>query len=275
MMIYANETPAGMRILLLSDLHSRLDWYQWAAAQRAGLTAIAGDLLDGFQAYGLLPQITALKKWADAFPGPLAVSSGNHDGNIEAGALSGELAITADREAALALLASENWMDALERPGVVTDRRSQILDTAAGMTVITTTPYFPGPQGPRFCDRLWEEGKRLRTATGRPWLVLHHEPPADTMVGGRTGDPSLFYQIQEYQPDFVLSGHIHGQPYAGSFADRLGKTWCFNPGFPVLARAIRTRVPNHIILDLAAGTATWHATPNVGRQPILKQISLI
>ena len=263
-----------MRILLLSDLHFRADWYRWVSTQTADLTAIGGDLLDGFHSDGLLPQMVALKKWADGFPGLLALSSGNHDGNLEDWAVAGEFMQMDNREEALAILSSPHWMDVLERPRVVTDRRSQILETSDGKIVLSTVPFFPGHGGPRVCTALWDEGRRLRAASGAPWLVLHHEPPADTLVGGHSGDPSLFYKIREFQPDFVLSGHIHGQPYAGSFADKLGKTWCFNPGVPVMFRALKAKVPNHIILDLSVGTATWHAKPNVGKQPITMSQSL-
>lgn len=257
-----------MRILLLSDLHFRADWYAWAARQKADLTAIAGDLVDGFHPDGLLPQMVAIKKWADAFPGQLAISSGNHDANLEEWAVAGEFMEMSERTEALTILSSKYWMDALERPGLVTDRRSKILQTPSGKIVVTTIPFFPGQGGPRICSDLWDEGRRLRASSHAPWIVLHHEPPADTMVGGHSGDPSLFYKIREYQPDFVVSGHIHGQPYSGDFADQLGTTWCFNPGMPVLSRAIKAKVPNYIVLDLSAGTATWHATPNVGREPI-------
>jgi len=81
-------------------------------------------------------------------------------------------------------------------------------------------------------------------------------------------------EIREYQPDFVVSGHIHGQPYSVDFANQLGQTWCFNPGVPTLSRAIKAKTPNHIVLDLSARTATWHATPNVGREPIMTSILL-
>ncbi len=257
-----------MRLLLLSDLHFRSDWYRWVSTQTADLTAVAGDLLDGFRQGGLLPQMVALKKWVDGFPGFLALSSGNHDGNLEDWAVAGEFMQMDNRAEALAILTSPHWMDVLERPRVITDRRSQILETEGGKVVITTIPFFPGNDGPRICSTLWDEGRRLRSASGSPWLVLHHEPPADTMVGGHYGDSSLFYKIREYQPDFVLSGHIHGQPYAGSFADKIGKSWCFNPGVPVMSRALKAKIPNHILLDLRTRTARWHATANVGRKPI-------
>jgi len=96
-----------MRILLLADLHSHVDWLHWVAtcgAKSADLTAIAGDLLDGFRPAGLLPQMMALRKWTETFPGQLVVSSGNHDANIEGGAVSGELWEICDRGAAREIL---------------------------------------------------------------------------------------------------------------------------------------------------------------------------
>ncbi len=123
-------------------------------------------------------------------------------------------------------------------------------------------------------DGLWREGALQRKSLRVPWIVLHHEPPADTMVGGHNGDPALFYKIQEYRPNFVMSGHMHEQPYLGSFADNLGGTWCFNPGYPPGGSAKNAKVPNHIVLDLDARTATWHASSPRGGQPILKQIRL-
>ena len=129
-------------------------------------------------------------------------------------------------------------------------------------------------RGNEVADELWKEGQRLRICSRAPWIVLHHEPPADTAVGGPTGDPELFYKIREYRPNFVVSGHLHAQPYKGFFADEIDETWCFNPGYPVLARALKSKIPNHIVLDLSSRTATWHAIPNVGRKPIIKQIYL-
>ncbi|MFZ4777220.1 MAG: hypothetical protein ACOYM3_17775 [Terrimicrobiaceae bacterium] len=52
-----------MRILLLADLHFREPWFHWLAAQRADLTVIAGDLLDGFRSGGLMTQIVGLSGW--------------------------------------------------------------------------------------------------------------------------------------------------------------------------------------------------------------------
>jgi Icc-related predicted phosphoesterase len=54
-------------------------------------------------------------------------------------------------------------------------------------------------------------------------------------------------------PDLVLSGHIHNAPFYpdGSWIDRIGKTWVFNPG-----REIGPR-PTSIVFDLDAMTAEW------------------
>ncbi len=266
-----------MRILLLADLHFREPWYHWLAAQRADLSVIAGDLLDGFRAGGLLPQMLGLSSWSARFPGNLALSSGNHDGNEPGGSFDPEgLAELPEekRNAIVSMVQAKHWMDCLERPGLVTDGRTSLVQTSGGPLIVTTIPYNHWMRGSEVADELWQEGRRLRSTARSPWIVLHHEPPADTAVGGSNGDPELFYKIQEYRPNFVASGHLHDQPYRGSFADELDGTWCFNPGHPVLTRALKSKIPNHIVLDLAARTATWHATPNVGQAPVHKQIRL-
>ena len=266
-----------MRILLLADLHFREPWFRWLAAQRADLTVIAGDLLDGFRAGGLMPQIVGLSGWCAKFPGNLAVSSGNHDGNEPGGSFDPDsLADMPEEKRTLVvkLLQAEHWMDCLERPGLVTDGRTSLLQTPGGAVVVTTIPFNHRMRGNKMADELWQEGQRLRVSSLAPWIVLHHEPPADTTVGGIMGDSEVFYKIREYRPDFVVSGHLHDQPYRGAFADEINGTWCFNPGHPVISRALKSKIPNHIVLDLSARTATWHATPNVGRVPLKKQIPI-
>ncbi len=266
-----------MRLLLLADLHFRDDWYRWLFEPRADLAVIAGDLLDGFHPGGLLPQMLALREWCARFPGNLAISSGNHDANVPGGVFDPEgLAEIPEnkRQAALEMLQAKHWMDRLERPGIVTDGRTTVVETSGGPLVVTTIPYDHVQRGSTFADELWQAGAALRKFHQAQWIVLHHEPPADTAVGGLMGDPELFYRIREYRPNFVVSGHLHAQPYSGSFADQIDGTWCFNPGFPAANRARAAKIPNHILLDLAERTATWHATANVGHPPIIKQIKL-
>lgn len=265
-----------MHILITADLHSRRDWFDWLLLQRADLTIVAGDLLDGFRADGLLPQMLEMRRWFARFPGNLVLCSGNHDHNNmalrnpRAGRLAGILGD--DHPEVLSLLSTEHWMDCVENDRIVTDRRSKVVMTPGGRLAVTTIPYdFDGDENH---DDLWEEGARLQRQERTPWLVLHHEPPAELKVGGRMGNRQLYHKIQEYQPDFVFSGHLHDQPYDGSFADRLGGTWCFNPGHPMPPLAKRCRVPNHIVLDLADQTATWHASQNIGNLPVTETIHL-
>ncbi|MEI6607593.1 MAG: metallophosphoesterase family protein [Verrucomicrobiota bacterium] len=264
-----------MRILLTADLHSRRDWFEWLLRQQADLTVVAGDLLDGFRADGLLVQMLELRRWCTQFPGWLAVCSGNHDHNTPLRARRPEAlaGIPEDvREEVLSLLLAGHWMDCLESDRVVTDRRTKVVTTPRGLLVVTTVPYdFDGGEDH---DDLWEEAARLRHKQKIPWLVLHHEPPADVTVGGRMGNPQLYYKIQEYRPDFVVSGHLHNQPYVGSFADRLDGTWCFNPGHPEQGMAMQSGIPNHIVLDVAARTATWHFAPLAGHLAISETILL-
>ena len=86
---------------------------------------------------------------------------------------------------------------------------------------------------------------------------MHHAPPEDspTSWGGRRsfGDAELRSWIERYQPDVVLSGHVHQSPYieGGSWADRIGRTWIFNAGHQL------GPVPSHVLIDTDAGTASW------------------
>ena len=215
----------------------------------------------------------AVSDWCERFPGPLTVSSGNHDANTEGGNFETdalELIPVGKRERVIRLLTAQHWMDCLERPGLVTDGRTNAMKTPRGILVVTTIPFDFGSGGDR--DALWRDGTLKRKSLRVPWLLLHHEPPADTKVGGQMGDPSLFFKIQEHRPNFVVSGHMHDQPYRGSFADNIEGTWCFNPGYPSATPVKRAKIPNHIVLDLSDSTATWYATGSKG--PIHKTISL-
>jgi Icc-related predicted phosphoesterase len=53
----------------------------------------------------------------------------------------------------------------------------------------------------------------------------------------------------------VLSGHIHNAPFypGGSWVDRIGHTWVFNPGRMIGAE------PTSLTIDLDAQTAEWRS----------------
>jgi len=269
-----------MKILLLSDIHGRADWFHFAESFPADLTAIAGDLLDGFSEEGLLPQSVELARWAKRFPAPLALCSGNHDANTPNRAIDPDSLGPLDakaREEALALLTTEYWMDVLESPRIVTDRRTRLLQTAAGSIVISSFPFDEGEADhQQTMSALWREGQKLRRETSAPWLVLHHEPPAQSSSNHNDSLSAADFaeRLREYQPDFALSGHLHLVPYKSSFATKLGKTWCFNPGHPPPAAANRASKPNHILLDLVSDQATWTATSSKGSVFLTQTISM-
>lgn len=224
------------------------------------LVAVAGDLLEGRSEAALLEQLLWVREWAADFPSPLAICSGNHDGNdqnleMEPSAL-GSLP-PSERGTARRALASGRWMDVLSTPSLATDNRSQVMNTSQGEIVASTIPYTPDPSTGH--DALWHRGHLLRTENRCPWLALHHQPPLGSPVGGPDGSTELRRKISEYQPDYVLSGHLHHRPYEGSFVEMVEGAWCFNPGFAKKSRSGQSR-PNHIVLDIGEGYASWHSS---------------
>ena len=69
--------------------------------------------------------------------------------------------------------------------------------------------------------------------------------------------------IDEFRPDFVLTGHVHDPPFKpdGSWYDRIGHTWVFNPGRQI------GRVPAHVALDLTDGRARGSSLLGDGDRP--------
>lgn len=266
-----------MKLLLTADIHANRDWYRWIADRAADfdLICIGGDLLDGFHPAGLTPQMLFFYDWCQAHPTPLALCSGNHDRNGDpvdpAELLNFDQLSPSKREPLTKMLVAERWMDALASENVVTDGQSRLLELRSGLIVVTTIPF--GLAGGAEKD-LWIQGSALRDAYHAPWIVLHHEPPAGTAVGGRFGGHQVLWKIRSHEPDFVLSGHHHLQPYEGRFAERVHETWCFNAGYPPTEQLSRAAVPNHIALDFEAGTASWDAAPETGSARLRREVKL-
>ncbi len=261
-----------MKLLLLADLHFQLNWFRWASRAAVDAILIAGDLLNGDSQYGFLSQMIAMREWFSGLNVPTAFCSGNHDVNWKGSISWQELDWSDQTRMSLAL--APRWMDLLESPGIIVDGRTATLEWGARRLVISTIPFAPAENGLRGLDDLWRRGAETRKKLRALWFVLNHEPPANTLIGGEYGDLSVFYKIQDFQPDYVLSGHIHSQPYFASFADQIGRTWCFNPRSPTQDQARLAKIPNHILLNTANQTATWFATPPDGREPIQKSRSL-
>ncbi len=227
-----------MRILLVSDLHYALPQLDWVV--RAGpeydLVVIAGDTLSIRSAVPLEAQSVTVLHYFSSINSVtrLAVSSGNHD--LTGPDANGE-------QAAL-------WLTEARASGIPTDGDSVVMDGA----LVTLCPFWDGPAGrERVAKQLAADSARGSTQH----LWVYHWPPtaSPTSWTGRReyGDADLAGWIQEHRPDLVLAGHVHESPFkpAGAWADRIGRTWVFNPGNQI------GRVPAHIVLDLDAHQATW------------------
>ncbi len=227
-----------MKLLFVADLHYTLKQFDWLLAQAASYDAvvIGGDLLDLGSALDSGVQIVVVERYLERLRQKtrLIVSSGNHDGD--------------GRNAADESVA--RWLKDARLAGVAVDGDSAELGGAR----ITVCPWWDGP-----ASRAELEAQLERDASmpRDRWIWIHHSPPSDSPVcwTGRksAGDEFLRAWILRYQPDLVLSGHIHNAPFVntGSWIDRIGKTWVFNPGKQI------GPCPTCIVFDLDAMTAEW------------------
>ena len=229
-----------MRILLISDLHYTLPQLDWVVrvAPSFDLVVLAGDHLDVSSPVSLDAQSVVLLRYFSLMnpARSLVLASGNHD-------LTGP-----DRHGERAAL----WLPESRRDGVFTDGDS----LAIGDTLITVCPWWDGPAG-----RAALEEQLAAEAQRRParWVWIYHWPPlgSPTCWTGKRhyGDADVAGWIARYQPELVLTGHVHEPPFkpTGAWADRIGPTWVFNAGRQI------GPVPAHIVIDLAADTASWRS----------------
>jgi len=227
-----------MKLLLVSDLHyalKQLDWV-YGVADRFDVIVIAGDHLDLSAIAAIDAQIVVVSKYLARLRTRtrLLVCSGNHD--LDRRNADGERQAT--------------WLVPGKLPGVASDGDFLEIDD----TAITICPWWDGPLGCRAVGRQLARDAARRC--GR-WIWVYHAPPADSPVswaGTRHyGDAELVRWIHEYQPDAVLTGHIHQSPFrsGGSWVDRIGTTWVFNAGRQI------GPCPTHVVIDLAEHRAMW------------------
>ena len=227
-----------MRILLVSDLHYSLRQFDWVVSRAPNfdLVVLAGDHLDISSSVSLDAQIAVVLKYFQllAESGPIAVSSGNHD--LTGPDANGERAAV--------------WLHEARAAGIPTDGDS----LTVGDTLVTICPWWDGPAG-----RDAVAAQLAADAERRPlrWVWVYHWPPvgSPTCWTGRRhyGDEELGGWIDEHRPDLVLTGHVHDPPFKpdGSWADRIGHTWVFNPGRQI------GPVPTYVEIDLDERRATW------------------
>ena len=229
-----------MRILFVADLHYTLKQFDWLSANAANydFVSIGGDLLDLGSALDFDVQILVIEKYLHSLrqKTQLLVSSGNHDGDSRN---------EADESVA-------QWLTSAKAANLFVDNDSLI----AGDTLFTICPWWDGPASRAELEAfLTRESVK---ACGK-WIWIHHAPSAGSPTSwtGRkfAGDEALREWIERFQPDIVLSGHIHNSPFyaEGSWIDRIGRTWVLNPGRQI------GPYPAHICLDLKTTTAEWNS----------------
>ncbi len=230
-----------MRLLLVADLHYSLPQFDWVLerAPDFDVVVLAGDHLDLASLVDGRAQSVVVRKYFSRLAArtKLVISSGNHD--LDARNDAGEKVA--------------RWLKGGRPDGVPTDGESFF----AGDILFTVCPWWDGPvTRARLAEQLAEAAvKRIDY-----WIWIHHAPPDKSPVswGGDRyfGDRELREWIEQYQPDIVVSGHVHQSPFVkdGSWVDRIGKTWVFNAGreFGV--------PPSHIVLDTDAGEAVWFSS---------------
>lgn len=235
-----------MKILIVADLHYTLQQFDWLVREAGSVDAviIAGDVLDLAGFADLDTQIVVVTKYLRRIQelAPLAVCSGNHDGDVQ----------NADGEHIAA------WLKQLRGDNLRVDFQSLSLD---GL-LISIFPWWGGPTTQReMLAFLESENAKPRDA----WLWVYHSPPVRSPVSWTgtkdAGDTLLRGLIESHRPQYVVSGHIHNSPFfdAGSWVDRIGSTWAFNPGHLIGAQ------PPSILLDLDARTALWASTQGEAR----------
>lgn len=224
-------------MLFVADLHYALKQFDWLAAKAADfdLVIIGGDLLDLGSALDLDVQIVVVAKYLARLGGltRVLVCSGNHDGDARSAA----------NESVC------RWLREAKAGQVHVDGDS----VALGGTLLTVCPWWDGPVSRAELAELLNRDAAVEKSR---WIWIHHAPPDQSPVSwlGKKygGDSHLVESIRHHQPDLVLSGHIHNAPFypAGSWIDRIGRTWVFNPG-----RQIGSS-PAYLVIDLDHMTAT-------------------
>jgi Icc-related predicted phosphoesterase len=239
------RSVAGMNILVVADLHYALKQYDWLKSVATDFDAVvlAGDLLEIASIVERRVQIVVVRTYLEelAERTRVIVCSGNHDldGKNDAGEM------------------VARWVTELAEIGVTADWGS----VSVGGTLITVCPWWDGEQTRAAI------GRQLAADALKPrdrWLWVYHAPPAESPVswGGKRhfGDSALTDWIRLYQPDFVMSGHVHQSPFVtgGAWADRMGNTWVFNTGQQI------GPTPANIALHLSDSEAIWSSLE--GRQ---------
>jgi Icc-related predicted phosphoesterase len=227
-----------LKTLIVADLHFRENWFEWLinCAPAYDAVLIAGDLLDLFRIDPERPRqarivLYYLRRLARATR--VVLCSGNHD---EVGPLNVRGGVPV-----------YSWLtEAEDFPGLVTDGRTWVTEEL----ILTSIPYCASDAEKAL---LFGRGRIVKEdRPGRKWIVLHHVPPAlgDSFSVEEVATLKLLYN---YQPDYFISGHIHGLPRAlGKWRIDIGSSTVILPG-----QTLGAPVPDHMIFDFASGEGSW------------------
>ena len=243
-----------MKLLFVADLHYALKQFDWLLARAAEYDAvvIGGDLLELASTLEIDVQIAVVEKYLNrlALKTRLIVSSGNHDGD--------------GRSAADESIC--DWLQDVRAGRLSVDGDS----VQVGNALITVCPWWDGPVSRA------EVAALLARDAAKPkdrWVWIHHAPPENSPVswtGKRfAGDEFLVEWIHQHEPDVVLSGHIHNAPFVanGSWVDRLGKSWVFNPGRQI------GPFPSFLVFDLDRMTMEWVSLEEQEQRSLLEPVA--
>lgn len=227
-----------MKVLHVADLHYDLKKFDWVVdvASEVDLVVLAGDHLEIANQIQRPAQAVVIRKYFQRISKltRLIVCSGNHD--LDERDEFGEL--------------TSKWVSNVRLFGIPTDGDSLIIED----TLFSVCPWWDGVNAQYdINEQLLQDARH----NAKRWVWIHHAPPENspTSWDGRNcyGDEELRRWIERYQPDLVLSGHVHQSPYIkdGSWVDRIGKTWVFNGGHQP------GRVPSHVLIDTELERAFW------------------
>jgi Icc-related predicted phosphoesterase len=238
-----------MKILFVADLHYTLKQFDWLMTNAASFDAviIGGDLLDLGSLLDIEVQIVVVEKYLARLREKtrLLVSSGNHDCNVRSDA--GESIC--------------QWLHEAKAGQMFVDGDKVEI---AGLQ-ITICPWWDGPVSRADVEKLLERDAGRMEAK---WIWIHHAPADQSPVSwtGKefAGDKFLVEWIRRFEPDLVLSGHIHNAPFVpqGSWIDRIGKTWVFNPGKQI------GPYPTYLIFDLEHLNVKWDSAESQEKQEL-------